>query len=169
MARLKPEDSELWRRVVRGVKPLPGRNPPLAAAKQDRGRPDGVAGETPALRTTPTRVEPLDRRADIDRATLQRLERGHYPIADRLDLHGMTQEEAHRALSAAIAGARAAGRRCLLVVTGHGRMSGGILRHAVPRWLDEPRLRQHILAIALARPQHGGHGALYLLLRRLPV
>ena len=30
------------------------------------------------------------------------------------------------------------------------------------------RLRRHVLAIAPACPQHGGHGALYVLLRRLP-
>ena len=47
-------------------------------------------------------------------------------------------------------------------------MSGGILRHAVPRWLDEPSLRRHLLALAPARPEHGAGGALYLLLRRLP-
>jgi DNA-nicking Smr family endonuclease len=40
------------------------------------------------------------------------------------------------------------------------------LKHAVPRWLNEPDLRRHLLAIAPARPQHGGHGALYLLLRK---
>jgi len=125
-------------------------------------------GETPAFQKPLPAPEPLDHRAGIDRATLQRLERGHYPIAARLDLHGMTQEEAHRALSAAIAAARAAGRRCLLVITGHGRMSGGVLRHAVPRWLDEPGLRRHLLATAPARPEHGGHGALYVLLRRPP-
>jgi DNA-nicking Smr family endonuclease len=47
-------------------------------------------------------------------------------------------------------------------------MSGGILKSAVPRWLHEPDLRRHVLAIAPARPQHGGSGALYLLLRRTP-
>ena len=35
-----------------------------------------------------------------------------------------------------------------------------------PRWLDEPGWRPHVLLIAPARPQHGGHGALYVLLRR---
>jgi DNA-nicking Smr family endonuclease len=53
-----------------------------------------------------------------------------------------------------------------LVITGHGRSSGGILKSAVPRWLHEPDLRRDVLAIAPARPQHGGAGALYLLLRR---
>ena len=80
----------------------------------------------------------------------------------------MTQAEAYRALAGFVTGSRAAGRRCVLVITGHGRMSGGILKSAVPRWLHEPELRHHVLAIAPARPQHGGHGALYLLLRKSP-
>ena len=80
----------------------------------------------------------------------------------------MTQAEAHRALAGFVAASRAAGRRCVLVITGHGRMSGGILKSAVPRWLHEPDLRRDVLAIASARPQHGGSGALYLLLRKPP-
>src|SRR5437588_346959 len=87
-------------------------------------------------------------------------------IEARLDLHGMTQPEAHRALQGFVSGSRAAGRRCVLVITGHGRMSGGILKSAVPRWLHEPDLCRDVLAIASARPQHGGSGALYLLLRK---
>ena len=111
-------------------------------------------------------MPPLDRYAGIDRATAERLRRGQRDIEARLDLHSMTQSEAHRALQGFVVGSRAAGRRCVLVITGHGRMSGGILKSAVPRWLHEPDLRRHLLAIAPARPQHGGSGALYLLLRK---
>ena len=111
-------------------------------------------------------LPPLDRLAGVDRATAGRLKRGRRPVEAGLDLHGMTQAEAHRALAGFIAGSRAAGRRCVLVITGHGRLSGGVLKSAVPRWLDEPDLRRAVLAIAPARPQHGGHGALYVLLRR---
>ena len=111
---------------------------------------------------------PLDRFAGVDRATDERVKRGRYPVEGVLDLHGMTQAEAHRALTGFVARSRAAGRRCVLVVTGHGRMSGGILKTAVPRWLGEPELRRHVLAIAPAQPDAGGSGALYVLLRRLP-
>jgi DNA-nicking Smr family endonuclease len=112
-------------------------------------------------------LPPLDRFTGIDRATAERLKRGRMRTEARLDLHGMTQAEAHRALAGFIAGSRAGGRRCLLVITGHGRMSGGVLKAAVPRWLGEPDLRRHVLAIAPAQPEAGGTGALYVLLRRL--
>jgi DNA-nicking Smr family endonuclease len=175
------DDIELWRRVARDVAPLPGRSPhpdrrPATDRRHLAGTP-GNAGGTPAVPAKPAATPakppqspppaaPLDQFAGIDRATAERLKRGRRVIEARLDLHGMTQAEAHRALAGFVAGSRTAGRRCVLVITGHGRSSGGILKGAVPRWLNEPELRRHVLAIAPARPQHGGHGALYVLLRR---
>lgn len=102
----------------------------------------------------------------VDRRSAERLRRGRYPVEARLDLHGLTQAEAHRALAGFVAGARAAGKRCVLVITGHGRQSGGVLKAAVPRWLAEPSLRAQVLLLAPAQPPHGGRGALYVLLRR---
>ena len=169
MRRQKAEDRDLWRRAMRDVRPLAGRAPPPPRLdREDRPVPateDAERHQIPLPPRAPP-LPPLDRHAGIDKATAERLRRGRYPVEATLDLHGMTQDEAHRALSRFIAGSRAAGRRCLLVVTGRGRASGGILRHAVPRWLDEPPVRPHLLLTAPARPQHGGHGALYLLLRR---
>ena len=80
----------------------------------------------------------------------------------------MTQDEAHQALDRFVADAHEEGRRVLLVVTGKGlgRAEGGVLRAAVPRWLEEGPCRPKVLAHAPARPKHGGAGALYLLLRR---
>ncbi len=186
MRRLSPDDAELWRRVARDIAPLPGRpvnSPPphisepssASGGGQGGGSPPSgdrvaaVAGNTasaPAKRSPPPAPPPLDQFAGVDRATAERLRRGRRAIEARLDLHGMTQPEAHRALQGFVSGSRAAGRRCVLVITGHGRMSGGILKSAVPRWLHEPDLRRDVLAIAPARPQHGGDGALYLLLRK---
>ena len=49
---------------------------------------------------------------------------------------------------------------------GFGPDGPGVLKRAVPRWLEEAGLRRRILATATAQPRHGGEGALYLLLRR---
>jgi DNA-nicking Smr family endonuclease len=174
--RLPVDDVGLWRRAMRDVAPLRGRAG--LGREPDRLRParslsGADAGETQAVRivAAPQRsapAAPLDRFAGVDRATAERLKRGRTPVEARLDLHGMTQAEAHRALAGFVPRSRAAGRRCVLVITGHGRMSGGILKAAVPLWLAEPELRPHLLGIATARPQDGGAGALYILLRRLP-
>lgn len=160
---MMPADGDrlLWREATRNVKPLRGR----AAAM--------VSPSLPALAGTEHVVEPdrrpaLDRFAGIDRANAERLKRGLHPIEGRLDLHGMTQAEAHRALAGFIHQARAAGQRCVLVITGRGfgPTGPGILKLAVPRWLEEQGLRRHVLAIAPAQARDGGAGALYLLLRR---
>jgi len=178
MARPSAEEIGLWRRAMRDVAPLRGRpvrTEPVPERRHSAGlsavpsdpEPGKEAGQMPALpNKTAQRLQPLDRFAGVDRATADKVKRGRYPVAGRLDLHGMTQIEAHRALAGFVSGARAAGKRCVLVITGHGRISGGVLKTSVPRWLTEPELRRHILAIAPAQPQHGGDGALYLLLRK---
>jgi DNA-nicking Smr family endonuclease len=86
------------------------------------------------------------------------------PIDARIDLHGMTQEEAHRALLRFLARAYEDGRRAVLVITGKG--GEGLLRAGVPRWLAEASVRGMILAIEEAQPRHGGAGAKYVLLRK---
>jgi DNA-nicking Smr family endonuclease len=97
-----------------------------------------------------------------------KLRRGQLPIEARIDLHGMTQIEAHRALGAFLSNQQAAGRRCVLVITGKGSGNGssGVLRSQVPRWLNERGNRELMLAFDYARPQDGGEGALYVLLKR---
>ena len=83
-------------------------------------------------------------------------------------LIGMVQTEAHRALNSYVAQAQSSGLRCIIVITGKGRVSegGGVLRNQVPQWLNSPALRPLILAFTPAQPRDGGDGALYVLLRR---
>lgn len=103
---------------------------------------------------------------DLDRRSWLKLRRGLYPIDARLDLHGLTQSEAHDRLTGFLASAQSRGNRCVLVITGRGVRHGGTLRGMTPRWLDEAPNRQRILAFTQAQLQHGGEGALYILLRR---
>jgi DNA-nicking Smr family endonuclease len=176
-------DGALWRAATHDVRPLrpgpgpfavppsaPPAAPPPAAERPPAAPPIPVRAALRAPAKPPARVlPPLDRDAGIDRATVERLRRGRHPIEARLDLHGMTQAEAHRALAAFVAGAHGRGRRCVLVITGRGLGSpdGGALRQAVPRWLEERGLRAQLVAIAPAQPRDGGGGAFYLLLRRI--
>ena len=103
----------------------------------------------------------------LDRRSTQRLKRGQLPIEARLDLHGMTREAAHAALNAFLRFSQHEGRRAVLVITGKGGAGdSGVLRRAVPRWLHEGGNRERVLAYSSARPQHGGEGAIYVLLRR---
>jgi DNA-nicking Smr family endonuclease len=88
------------------------------------------------------------------------------PIEGTIDLHGMTQVEAYRSLHHFLAVSQERGRRCILVITGKGSHSEGVLRAAVPHWLNLPASRGLVLAFAYATPAHGGVGALYVLLKR---
>jgi DNA-nicking Smr family endonuclease len=160
-------DAVLWRDAVAGTAPLRRRSSALPAlpVPATPEPPKGGAVLAGPRRAAPA---PLDPFAGIDRASVLRLRRGLRAIEGRLDLHGMTQREAHRALTEFVAASGAAGRRCLLVITGRGLGSDrpGVLQRAVPRWLAASAVRGEILAIAAAQPRHGGAGALYVLLRR---
>lgn len=118
-----------------------------------------------AIAARSARLDP-QRPVDLDRGTWLRLRRGRYPIEARVDLHGLNQAEAHALLGRFLLVAAARGTHCVLVITGQGVRRGGTLRTMTPRWLDEPPLRSRIIAYTPARREHGGDGALYVLLRR---
>ena len=102
----------------------------------------------------------------IDRSSARRLQRGQMPIEDRLDLHGLTKEQAHKQLISFISRAAQRNIRNVLIITGKGRDGHGILRQQVPIWLKDEPLRQYVNAISYAQPQDGGTGALYIRLKR---
>lgn len=161
-----PDELALWRRAMGDAEPLAERPAPAPP------EPPRVPAARPERRSAPEQVRrpsaALDphRPVGLDRRTWLRLKRGQVPIEQTLDLHGRTQNEAHRALARFLPSARAAGCRCVLVITGKGLGSGGTLRHMVPRWLNEGANREHIVAFCPAQARHGGAGALYVLLRR---
>ena len=81
----------------------------------------------------------------------------------------MTQEQAYVALNYFTKASYQARKRCVLVITGKGsksRGSVGVLRMAVPRWLNEEPNRTRVLAFSYATPRDGGEGALYVMLKK---
>ncbi|HEX5008036.1 MAG TPA: Smr/MutS family protein [Hyphomonadaceae bacterium] len=95
----------------------------------------------------------------------RRIRRGQSEIDARLDLHGHTQDTAHRELVSFILREHAAGSRCILVITGKGRLGAGVLRSRFFDWIADPDLRSMIAGYARAHPRHGGEGATYLFLK----
>ena len=170
---LSGKDIELWRAVTQNDDVLPGRG--YSAVTESSGitgkKQEGTARRTSALADVKvSHGRPKDVRigAGLERRTAQKLRRGQIPIDASLDLHGMTQSEAYAALRAALQRSQALGHRCLLVITGKGtgRANSGILKAMVPQWLDQSINRNRVLAFKTAQPQHGGAGAIYVLLRR---
>ena len=169
---LPEDDLALWRQVAGSAKPLPGRTP-----KTDKpAEPGEAAAAPPPVKPRARPAAPAPARpelapgaqADVDKRTADRLKRGRLPVEARLDLHGMTQEEAQAELAGFLARAQSAGKRCVLVITGKGAgREGGVLRRQLPQWLNQPANRARIVAFSSAQPRDGGHGAVYVLLKRL--
>lgn len=150
----KSDERALWLEAMRDVRRL--------SAAPVAPEPEASVPPPPRVSSrTEGRQTPLPRR-EIDRRSAQRVKRGQTPIEARLDLHGMTQAQAHRALARFLVQAQKAGQRLVLIITG----KSGVLYGAVPRWLEEGENSARVLAAARARPQHGGTGALYVFLRR---
>jgi DNA-nicking Smr family endonuclease len=172
---LSEEERALWRGVARSVKPLRKRArrdaeeaepgavvasvPPAAKAKSVKAIP------VPARAAKPPAPPPL---AGLARREKQRLARGRDAIDARIDLHGMTQAQAHAALAHFLRRAQHDGARFVLVITGKGARSGerGVLRRQVPLWLGLPEFRDAVVGFEEAHVAHGGEGALYVRLRR---
>lgn len=178
----KPEpgdDEGLWRAVTADIAPLKHDRPAVrpkpatpAPPMKARAKPAKTVAKIPLAQPAPRPPDlpPLEpgRAAGVDKRTAQRLRRGRMAIDARLDLHGLTQAEAHRRLDHFLAEAHETGIRNALVITGKGRVSeqGGVLRRMVPRWLAQPPNRARVIAVSEAQPKHGGAGALYVLVKR---
>ena len=159
----------LWSTITRSIAPLKGRKRAEDAAEiapaetRSTARPAASPAATPPRRTTPPPLAPIDRR------TKQRLARGATEIGGRLDLHGLTQAEAHAALARFLHGAQARDVKVVLVITGKGGSDGegrGVLKSQVPMWLEGAELRSLVIGYDNAGIGHGGAGALYVRVRR---
>lgn len=104
-----------------------------------------------------------------DRNLLRALRRGDFSIQGQLDLHGKTQAEARDAVERFLSDSRRAKKRCVLIIHGRGLHSKDqlpVLKDWLKGWLSQKRIGNMVLAFSSARPQDGGAGAVYVLLRR---
>jgi DNA-nicking Smr family endonuclease len=90
------------------------------------------------------------------------LRRGRLEPDSRLDLHGMTQEAAYRAVVRFLFRAQSEGQRLVLVITG----KGGVLRGQLALWLGQAELTPVVAGLSEAHIKHGGSGAFYVYLRQ---
>ena len=177
---LSEEERALWESVAKQVKPLRKRNrvkPPAASVATEPNAAPKPAASTkhPARHAASPRIivppkpepPPL---APIGRRERSHLSRGRKEIDARLDLHGMTQTRAHRALFGFLQRAHHDGLTFVLIITGKGKMGAeserGVLRRQVPQWLGLPEFRSLVVGFEEAHIGHGGEGALYVRVRR---
>jgi len=170
------DEATLWARATADVKPL-GR-----ARKRRRRAVVPAPATTPAEAAAPARTSPAPTQTvpqtpqpavpapraapGMDRRTLERLRNGDIAPHIRLDLHGMTQSEAHAALDDVLGRAVRRGARLVLIITGKGSGGDGVLRRMLPRWIQSGPHAARVLRLETAHARHGGDGAWYAYLRR---
>jgi DNA-nicking Smr family endonuclease len=186
------EERVLWATVTKAIAPLRDAQgasmvggtqeadvpaipqPPRPLAKKAKAaKPATAAPYTPPPQTPPSNLAGL---APLSRRMKRSVARGKEAIDARLDLHGLTQHEAHGALLRFLHTASARGARLVLVITGKGRRGDGggerergVLRRQVPQWLGLPEFRPFVVGFEDAHVAHGGDGAIYVRVRRARV
>ena len=176
---LTADEEHLWSLVARTVRPLRLSKRPATDARHKAGvrhatRP-ATDRATPSPYPPPPKPTPgMPALSPLLRKEKQKLARGSAAVDARIDLHGMTQAEAHGALRRLLHRAQASGAKFVLVITGKGapnasRGDRGVLRRQVPMWLALPEFRRYVLGFDVADTGHGGEGALYVRLRKAKV
>jgi DNA-nicking Smr family endonuclease len=173
VVQLSDEDRILWNQVARTATPLKGKTLPIDPAAVAE-TPSATQQLAAAIDAAPQPQRPREQAKrehgprTLDRPTHEKLAKGRLPIEARVDLHGMTQSEAHGLLLGFLHRAYALGIRHVLVITGKGSSLGsdGVLKKAVPAWFATPSFRPLVGSYESAARHHGGGGALYVRLRR---
>lgn len=187
--KLTSDEIDLWRKVAARAHrmhpeqtshegPQPKPKPVKAVRPRLADFEVGIAARGPAPRND---LMPAisDRIASapvkMDKKAFMKLKRGKLVPEGKIDLHGMTLDQAHPALTGFILRAQGQGKRLVLVITGKGKskhddgpipVRRGVLKHQVPQWLVMPPLAGAVLQVAEAHLRHGGTGAYYVYLRR---
>lgn len=197
---LNRKDLKLWQKVADTVTPMEGKSAELMALiehidqrslKEPTNQPDPdhpvqrrrankeemlILKQTGMGGNGKYRPQPLPPLSPIDRKEKKRIIQGRASIDARIDLHGMTQMQAHSALFGFLRSAHSQGHKHVLVITGKGSRGDtetysagpekGILRRVVPKWLSEPEIRSLIVGFEEAHRTLGGAGALHVRLRK---
>jgi|SRR5262245_1234935 len=168
---LSPEERVLWATVTKTIMPLRE----ASAGNEDDAAENAGPAQSPPPSARSIRIGSVAENkpaplAPLGRRLKKRVGRGKEPIDGRLDLHGLTQSQAHEALLHFLRSASARGARLVLVVTGKGTRAGegerGVLKRTVPQWLGLAEFRAFVIGYEDAHVFHGGEGALYIRIRR---
>ncbi|WP_439119863.1 Smr/MutS family protein [Marivita sp.] len=186
--KLRPEEKELWQKVTHSATPLPQALRRAAEPVKPTVRPKvepeimdlpkafgigakaNIAGPSVSKPQTASQPKPI-----MDTKTYGKMRRGRLAPEGRIDLHGMTLDQAHPALTRFILTSYSRGFRLVLVITGKGQRDDphdpiprqrGVLKRQVPMWLRMAPLNTAVMDVSEAHIRHGGGGAYYVYLRR---
>jgi len=172
---LTQDERVLWTMFTRAIEPLRAGPPPVTDSETEAAAMTALAQPAKPLAARPGAPPPAPEKpalpslAPLGRRLRQRVARGKESIDGRLDLHGLTQSEAHATLLHFLRSASAREARLVLVITGKGSGNSGargVLKRQVPHWLGLPEFRAFVVGFEDAHVAHGGEGALYVRIRR---
>jgi DNA-nicking Smr family endonuclease len=186
--KLRPEERELWQKVAHSTDPLPqalrrAKDTPEESAPRKR-EPEqvdlptafGIGASAKIPHGQMTTPQPAQRgKPSMDKKKFGKMRRGKLVPEARIDLHGMTIDQAHPALTRFILTSHTRGFRLVLVITGKGQRDDphdpmprqrGVLKRQVPMWLKMAPLHSAVLEVSEAHIRHGGGGAFYVYLRK---
>jgi DNA-nicking Smr family endonuclease len=180
---LSQSEKDMFKDALKGVKALKrekragDRPKKLKALKPDQskaqqrqialGESDSAMEQLMSLQ--PKTYGPNDlleyKKPGVQEAVYKKLRMGRYPIESRLDLHGLTVDEAMRVTSDFIRRSRLQSKRCLHISHGKGvkQDSPAKLKNYVAVWLAN---MPEVLAYHSAQPKDGGTGCVYVLLAK---
>ena len=166
------DDGELFRAAMRDVRPLkdggrhaPRKAPPSPQPRQREADEAAVLREMMDVPSMDVGEELSFKAPGVQESVYRRLKRGTYHMGRELDLHGMRADEAKLAVARFLADCKERDIRCVRIIHGKGLRSKGegpVLKQRLDGWL---RRRSDVLAFCSARREHGGTGAVYVLLR----
>jgi DNA-nicking Smr family endonuclease len=168
-----PEDDE-FRRAVADAKPLVHRRKlvrgkrPAPIARQRLLDERAALAESLGPVSLDDAVDSGDELAylaeGLSRDLLRKLRRGHWVVEDELDLHGMNRHTAAISVTDFLRQCRHRRLGCVRIIHGKGRGSHQrepVLKGLLRKWL----VRQDVLAFSQAPANHGGSGAVLVLLK----
>jgi len=174
--KISAEEIELFRNAVKTSTPLktesnqPFKNKPKPRAIHSRQDNKEVLIESLESNIEIQEVNANDPlkfyRSGINKKNFKKLARGSYSIQAKLDLHGMTINEAKKELKTFINHCVNYRYTCVRIIHGKGLGSRGkepVLKQEVNRLL---RRWKQVLAFVSARQIDGGTGAIYVLLKK---
>ena len=170
------DETSIFRKAVQGVEPLPAADkvvhsrklpqPIIKRALRDRvSTLDSSFSDQNNLPEMEAGDEHSFLRSGVSRKTLKQLRRGQGKINARLDLHGLTRDEALQELEEFLSTCNKRGFRYVQIIHGKGLNSEN--REPILKTMVWSRLTQHnyVLAFCQAGPSDGGSGAVLVLLK----
>jgi len=185
---MNKEEKELWESITKNDKKYKKNNyflstPAVKKNKITKKKPNlsfNKAEEKQVHKTKSSKIRIKEEKLEnlypdkipsgISLRQAENLKRGKLKPEIIIDLHGYTSIQAKDHIRKIVHEAYENNVRCLLIITGkklgpHG--AEGILKKEVPSWLSSSPLREMVLMTSWATSQHGGEGALYVLLKNI--